>query len=132
MQITSTRPYFIRALNDWINDNHLTPHLMVDATYPGVQVPEQHVKDGKIVLNIAAQAINALVVTNDWISFDARFSGVARQLRFPVKSVEAIYALENGRGMSFDSEPDDHIPPPPFDSTEATKKPERPSLKIVK
>jgi Stringent starvation protein B len=63
--MTSTRPYFIRALNDWIVDNLLTPHLMVDATKPGVAVPQQYVKDGKIVLNIAPAAVSNLYLTTN-------------------------------------------------------------------
>src|SRR3990167_9575918 len=102
--MTSTKPYFIRALNEWIVDNLLTPHLMIDATKPGVSVPQQYVKDGKIVLNIMPMAIANLSITNEWVNFDARFSGVSHHIRVPVSAVTAIYAVENGRGMFFENE----------------------------
>ena len=134
--MNSSRPYFIRALHEWIVDNQLTPHVMVNATIPGVSVPEKHIKDGKIVLNISPDAISDLVMTNDWVNFEARFSGVAYQIRLPVMSVEAIYAVENGRGMVFEQEPTDHepLPPEPPKSTDGNgqKDNSRPSLKIVK
>ncbi len=102
---------------------------MVDATVPGVVVPEQHVKEGKIVLNIAPMSVRELSIENAWVTFDARFSGVTRNIRLPVKSIEAIYALENGRGMVFEQEEGDDEPPteaPPSNTAG------RPSLKVVK
>lgn len=128
--MTPSRPYFLRALNDWIVANALTPHLLVNAERPGVNVPQQYVKDGQIVLNIAPQAINNLTIANDWVSFDARFSGVLHRIRIPVMAILGIYAVENGRGMMFDHEEegDDELPPePPVGSKDA-----RPSLKVVK
>jgi len=128
--MTPSRPYFLRALHQWIVDNALTPHVMVDATLPGVNVPQQHVKDGKIVLNIAPDAIANLVIANDWVNFDARFSGVVHRIRLPMQSVSAIYAVENGRGMVFeqeelgDDEPPQNVPP--------VKSNGKPSLKIIK
>lgn len=133
--MTLSRPYFLRALHEWIVDNALTPHLMVDATMPGVAVPLQYVKDGKIVLNAAPEAIANLNMTNEWVSFDARFSGVVHRIRLPILSITAIYAVENGRGMVFESEelggdgsgddvPPDNQPPHPAGG--------RPSLKVVK
>ena len=125
--MNSSRPYFLRALHEWIVDNALTPHLMIDATIPGVVVPEQHIKDGKIVLNVSPQAVVGLSLTNDWVTFDARFSGVTRNIRLPMASITAIYALENGRGMVFEEEEFDDVPPP-----EQTPSGGRPSLKVVK
>jgi stringent starvation protein B len=101
--MTSNRPYLIRALFDWICDNGLTPYLLVDATQPGVRVPPQSVKDGRIVLNIAPRAITKLELANDVVSFQARFSGVAMLVIAPVDAVLAIYAMENGEGMMFPS-----------------------------
>lgn len=129
--MTSSRPYFLRALHQWIIDNLLTPHLMVDATLPGVNVPQQHVKDGKIVLNIAPDAIADLTIANDWVNFNARFSGVVHRIRLPMIAITAIYAVENGRGMVFEQEElggDDESPKniPPVKSNE------KPSLKIIK
>ena len=126
----SSRPYFLRALHEWIIDNRMTPHLMVDAAQPGVHVPQQHVKDGKIVLNIAPEAIQHLSMTNDWVSFDARFSGVAHRIRLPVMSINAIYAVENGRGMVFDhEEPSDNTSPP--ENTPPKQPGGRPSLRVI-
>lgn len=131
--MTLTRPYFLRALHEWIVDNAMTPHLMVDATLPGVNVPQQHVKEGKIVLNIAPDAISNLSLANDWVNFDARFSGVVHRIRLPILSITAIYAVENGRGMVFEHEelggddaPPEHTPPT------QSKSNGRPSLKVVK
>lgn len=137
MSMSSSRPYFLRALHEWIVDNGLTPHLMVDATMPGVSVPTQYIKDGKIVLNVAPEAIVDLDISNDWVKFRARFSGVEHVIRLPMQSVGAIYAVENGRGMVFEQEPidstdgsDDDIPP----DFKPPKKdgPSRPNLKIIK
>lgn len=99
--MTSNKPYLLRALNDWILDNGLTPHLIVDAKAEGVEVPEQAIKDGKLVLNIAAQATAKLEMGNDSISFQARFSGVPFNIFLPIDAVMAIYARENGQGMMF-------------------------------
>ena len=72
--MTSHRPYLLRALYEWIADNGMTPHLLVDATRPGVQVPQQAVSDGKVVLNIAERAVARLLIDNDTVSFTARFN----------------------------------------------------------
>ena len=97
----SSKPYFIRAVYEWLVDSELTPYLMVDATSDMVQIPKQFVEDGQIVLNIAPQAVKDLTLGNTIIQFDTRFSGVSHNLRIPVIAVEAIYAHENGRGMAF-------------------------------
>ncbi len=133
--MTSTRPYLIRALYEWIEDNGLTPHILVDATAPGVSVPKQHVREGQIVLNINPAAVHGLRLGNDWIEFSARFGGVARAIQIPVTAVLAIYARENGQGMAFGEEPGSEEPPPP-DQPDQPDQPPRPSrkpvLKIVK
>ena len=98
-KMTSNRPYLLRALYEWINDNNLTPYILVDAKQPGVQVPASTVKDGKVVLNIAMRAVEALNLGNDALSFKARFSGVSQFLLVPVPAVIAIYAQETGQGM---------------------------------
>lgn len=105
MTMTSSRPYLLRALLDWISDNGQTAHLLVDATRPGVVVPTQFVQDGRITLNIGPAAVQALDMGNDWISFSARFAGQPMQVSVPVGAVLAIYARENGQGMMFGSEP---------------------------
>ncbi len=124
--MTSNRPYLIRAMHEWLIDNQCTPHLLVDAEAQGVAVPRQHVKDGKIVLNVGPQAVEGLRIGNEEVSFVARFGGVAQQVSIPVMAVLAIYARENGRGMMFG---EDESGPEPDDSG---PKPARPSLKVVK
>lgn len=103
--MTSHRPYLLRALYEWIADNGMTPHLLVDATRPAVQVPLHAVKDGKIVLNIAERAVSALDMSNDTIGFSARFGGVSHTVSVPVSAVLAIYARETGQGMALPEEP---------------------------
>lgn len=103
-QMTSHRPYLLRALYEWIADNGLTPHLLVDATRPGVQVPRHAVKDGRIVLNVAERAVAGLEMSNEQIRFSARFGGVSHGVVVPVGAVLAIYARENGQGMALPPE----------------------------
>lgn len=102
--MTSHRPYLLRALYEWIADNGMTPHLLVDATRPGVQVPTHTVKDGKVVLNVAERAVSQLHMTNEGITFSARFGGVSFPVSVPIHAVLAIYARETGQGMAL---PDD-------------------------
>jgi stringent starvation protein B len=96
----STRPYLIRALYEWCADAGFTPYLAVHVD-ESTQVPQEHVRDGEIVLNISMDATNGLKLGNDWIEFQARFGGVSRQIVVPVGHVIAIYARENGQGMAF-------------------------------
>src|SRR5262245_59595988 len=96
--MTPPRPYLIRAFYDWIIDNNLTPYIVIDASAEGVVVPQEYVKDDKIVLNIAAHVVNGLALGNEVIQFKARFGGVPRSIYAPVAAVTAIYAKENGRG----------------------------------
>ncbi len=104
MQMTPNRPYLLRAFYEWIVDNNCTPYLVVDATLPGVKVPLQHVKDGQIVLNISPGAVGNLLLGNDAVTFNARFSGNPFALYIPQRSVLAIYARENGAGTMFTPE----------------------------
>ena len=105
--MTSHRPYLLRALYEWIADNGLTPHLLVDATRPGVQVPKHAINDGRIVLNVAQRAVAGLEMTNDLIRFSARFGGVSHSVSVPVGAVLAIYARENGQGMALPADSDE-------------------------
>src|SRR3954463_5315717 len=100
---TSTKPYLLRALYEWCVDNGFTPYVsvMVDAR---TRVPMEYVRDGEIVLNIGPLAASRLVIGNEIIECNARFSGIARELSIPVNAVAAIYARENGQGMSFEAE----------------------------
>ena len=102
--MTSHRPYLLRALYEWIADNGMTPHLLVDATRPHVQVPTHAVKDGRIVLNVAERAVAGLQMSNDVIRFSARFGGVSHAVSVPVSAVLAIYARETGQGMALPEE----------------------------
>ena len=88
-------------MHEWMLDNGFTPHLVVDAKRDGVRVPEAHVKDGKIVLNVSPSATRALSLGNEFVSFEARFGGVSQQLVVPIAAVLGIYARETGQGMIF-------------------------------
>ena len=111
LSITPTRPYMVRALYQWIEDNDLTPYLMVDAMADNVQIPREHVQDGRIVLNIASRATGNMSMENDYIHFSARFSGVSQEIWVPLTAVLGIYAKENHEGMFFDpNEYDDYQP----------------------
>jgi len=103
--MTPSRPYILRALYEWLLDNDSTPYLLVDATIRNVTVPQQFVKDGRIVLNISPSAVRGLHIDNDALSFNARFSGQPMDVYVPIVAVQAIYASENGDGMGFGMEP---------------------------
>ena len=94
-------PYLIRAYCDWIEDSVLTPHILVDCEKAGVVVPKGFVKKGKIVLNVSSSATENRLITNDSISFKARFSGRPQKIIVPCEAVLTIYAQENGEGMFF-------------------------------
>jgi stringent starvation protein B len=102
--MTPNRPYLLRAFYDWIVDNDCTPHLVVNADYPAVQVPMQFVQDGQIVLNISPSAVTQFDMDNQQLSFNARFSGQPMQVYVPMGAVLAIYARENGEGTVFTQE----------------------------
>ncbi len=132
--MTSSRPYLIRALYEWVVDNGFTPYILVDATHRDCNVPPQHVQDGRIVLNISPTAVQGLLLGNDWVEFSARFSGRPTGVHLPVRAVLAIYAKENGQGMSFpaEAEEEEATPPPPEPSTPPPVRSGRPHLKVVK
>lgn len=104
IQFTPTRPYMARAIYEWICDNRLTPYLLVDATQKFTSVPEKFIQDGQIVLNIAPHAVHQFQMSNDAISFSARFGGVSRDIYIPFYALVGIYAKENGQGLFFDPE----------------------------
>ncbi|WP_300003186.1 ClpXP protease specificity-enhancing factor [uncultured Cedecea sp.] len=103
-ELSPRRPYLLRAFYEWLLDNDLTPHVVVDISLPDVQVPLEYARDGQIVLNIAPRAVGNLQLTNDSVSFSARFGGVPRQVYVPMAAVLAIYARENGAGTMFEPE----------------------------
>jgi stringent starvation protein B len=100
LNFTSTRPYLVRAMYEWCSDNGLTPHVSV-VVDESVQVPHEYVKNGEIVLNISLDATSGLKLGNEFIEFRARFAGVPREISVPLSQVTAIYARENGQGMTF-------------------------------
>jgi len=128
--MTSSRPYIMRALYEWIVDNDCTPYVLVDASVEDVMVPQQFVKDDQIVLNISPGAVMDLNISNDAVVFNGRFGGVATDVFVPIRAVVGIYARENGQGMVF--EPEDATEPPDDTPPEPDKIEGRPSLKIVK
>lgn len=133
--MTSNRPYLIRALYEWILDNDLTPHLLVDAQRKDAKLPAAYTQDGKIVLNVSPSAVRGLVMGNERITFGARFGGAAMEISVPVEAVMGIYARENGRGMLF---PDEEASQSDAEGTTEDETPttppprERPTLKVVK
>ena len=124
-------------MHEWMLDNGFTPHLVVDAKREGVRVPEAHVKDGKIVLNVSPSATHGLVLGNDFVSFGARFGGVSFELVVPVGAVLGIYARETGQGMIF-GEDDAPVSASPPDGDDPTPTPppaggnKRAKLKVIK
>jgi len=134
--MTPSRAYLLRALNEWILDNGCTPYIVVDASLEGVKVPEAYVNNGQIVLNINPPAVRRLQLTNDSVSFEARFGGRPHQVYVPMDAVTAVYAKENGRGMVFgwevepaDTEDEDAVSQ---DQGSAPAKPGKPQLKVIK
>ena len=129
----STKPYLIRALHQWCTDFGFTPFLAVFVD-ERVEVPMEFVKNNEIVLNISSEACHQLHIENDWISFQARFGGVPKKVLVPVTHVLAIYARENGQGMSFPFDPETKGQVDKEMANQGTTKTknERPFLKIVK
>lgn len=149
MEFTSNKPYLLRAIYDWVVDNEATPHILISALNSKVDVPQQFVEDGKIILNISPSAASNLLIDNDGVSFSARFGGKPFTIYSPIGSVLALYASETGEGMSFEEEnfdttppdgPDDKPPSPksvPSSNVSSLKQAsnkikKRPTLKVVK
>ncbi|MDC1143742.1 ClpXP protease specificity-enhancing factor [Porticoccaceae bacterium] len=148
MKMRSNRPYLLRAFYDWIVDNDCTPYIVVNAHYPGVEVPQDFVTDGQIVLNIAPRAVSSFEMNNDHLQLSTRFSGMPIDIYLPVGAVMGIYTQENGQGMVFEPEdPEDEPPEPPKgpqaisadrqkkskkSSTKPSKGKAKPSLRVVK
>ena len=140
----SNQPYLLRAFYDWIVDNQCTPYIIVDAFHEGTEVPQEFVKGGQIVLNIAPRAVTNFDMSRDTITFSTRFGGVPVELFLPFSAVLGIYAQENGKGMMFSCEDKNDPTPPPSpinnsalvkksassESTDQSKS--KPSLRVVK
>ncbi|MEO9944190.1 ClpXP protease specificity-enhancing factor [Paraglaciecola sp.] len=133
--MTANQPYLLRAFYEWIVDNNLTPYIVVDAHYPGAQVPQEFVQDGQIVLNVSPASTGKLHLGLQEVNFEARFGGVPRNLVIPCPAVLAIYAKENGAGTVFtveDSAATKEVEE--FDTQEAPPQPKKgkPTLTVVK
>ena len=124
--MNSSVPYLVKAIKEWIQDNGFTPYLVVNAEETKVEVPMEHVKDGKIVLNISPSAVRNFYASEEGLGFSGRFSGVAREIFSPVDAVIGIFAKENGKGMWFSDQPE---PSPTGPDGGVTTKPK---LKLVK
>jgi stringent starvation protein B len=143
MSMTSHRSYLVKALNEWILDNNCTPYILVNAYEKGVEVPQNFVKDGQIVLNISPIAVQALLISHEGVEFHGRFGGIPTRVYVPTEAIMGIYAKENGQGMIFEygaEKPDppgvsgpDQEPGVPGD-IKKTERPtgSRPSLRVVK
>ena len=142
MTMSSSRPYIVRALYDWIIENDCTPYILVNAFADDVEVPLEHVKDGQIILNISPSAVQSLFIRSEAIDFDGRFAGIPKRVYVPIAAVMGIYAKENGQGMIFDSEA--NLPKPPSPSgvddsgdkkgadSKSSNSGKKPALRVVK
>lgn len=128
--MTPLKPYLIRAIYDWILDNNLTPHLLVNAEDPNALLPQQFVQDGRIILNIRPAAVEALSLGNEAVEFNTRFSGKSTYINAPISAIMAIYAKENGKGMVFEIEDSQNDEPPPPQPEKPKKA--KPALRVVK
>ena len=132
MADVSTKPYLMRAIYDWCVDSGYTPYLTVTVD-AHTRVPMEYVKDGQIVLNIGPIAVERFKMGNDLVEFCARFNGSGRDISIPVGAVSAIYARENGQGLSFEvTAADTAVPAEPAEaggSDETPPEPPRPSGK---
>ena len=129
------KPYLVRAFYEWITDSQCTPYLLVDATVPGTDVPEDYVEEGEIVLDISGRAVASLNISNHKVEFQATFGGIPKSIVAPMQAILAIYANENGRGMVFNLEEEtDDDPFPPEDASDSGESggKKKPHLKLVK
>jgi len=120
--MTSTKPYLLRAIFEWAEDNGFTAQVLVNARIDGVEVPNNHVVDGQIVLNISSSAVQLHVMDNECVSFSARFSGVEHDIFLPIDSILAIFARENSQGIFFEEMDDGGDDPNDKPLTEVPKK----------
>jgi len=134
--MTPSRPYLLRGIYDWLIDNEQTPYLLVDAEAEDVIVPIEHIQDGKIILNISLTATRDLELTNEGVSFNARFGGKPMKVNVPIMATLALYSKENGRGMMFPEEGTDNDPlspdPEPGKGSGKDGAPQKPHLTLVK
>jgi stringent starvation protein B len=134
--VRSRRPYLLRAMHEWISDSNQTPHIVVDASIEGVEVPRQYVQGGKIILNVSSNATSMLSLGNEVVRFRARFGAATYDVSVPIVAVLGIYARETGQGMIF-SEADTPPQPPgppsePAPTTTTEGKRSKPTLTVIK
>jgi stringent starvation protein B len=135
--VRSSRPYLLRAMHEWISDCNQTPHLVVNASIAGVEVPRQYVRQGgKIILNVSNSATSGLTLGNDFVRFRARFGAATYDVVVPIAAVVGVYARETNQGMMFsdvDTPPPESPPTPPEPPTNGSEgKRSKPTLKVVK
>jgi stringent starvation protein B len=135
--VRSRRPYLLRAMHEWISDSNQTPHIVVDASMEGVEVPRQYVQGGKIILNVSSNATSMLSLGNEVVRFRARFGAATYDVSVPIAAVLGIYARETGQGMIFseaDTPPQPPVPPsePAPTATTGEGKRSKPTLKVIK
>jgi stringent starvation protein B len=133
--VRSRRPYLLRAMHEWISDSNQTPHIVVDASIEGVEVPRQYVQGGKIILNVSSNATSMLSLGNEVVRFRARFGAATYDVSVPIGAVLGIYARETGQGMIFseaDSPPQPPTPPSEPAPTGGESKRTKPTLKVIK
>lgn len=139
----SNRPYLFKAFYEWIVDSDCTPYIAVDAHYPGVEVPQEFVTDGQIVLNIAPRAVSEFEMNDDYLQLSTRFGGIPIDIHIPLQAIIGIYAHENGRGMVFEPEEPQDDPTPPKGPKVVSSDPSaekaakqsskpKPSLRVIK
>jgi len=128
------KPYFLRAMHQWIVDSGSTPYMVVDVNAADVEIPPGYAQDGKLVLNISYEATNGLDLGAEAVQFDARFGGVSRHVRVPMAAILAVYAHESGQGMLFDAEgePQDGEPGGAAPDHGGPKPGKKPTLKVIK
>ncbi len=131
-QIPQQRPYLLRAMHEWMTDAGHTPHIVVDTTVEGVEIPRQFVDEDKLILNISYAATGKLELGNAAVAFDARFGGTACRVRIPLSAILGIYARETGQGLIFNT---DEYKTEDSGATQAADEPSpsgRPHLKLIK
>ena len=101
MKSLTTKPYLINAIYKWCCDNNKTPYLAAFVNAK-TKVPRDYIKDGQIVLNISSVATKNLTVDENFVQFQARFSGVSYEISIPTGNVKAIFSKECSQGLTFE------------------------------
>ncbi|MBS9777448.1 MAG: hypothetical protein KGV50_01675 [Gammaproteobacteria bacterium] len=132
--MTDSKPYLIRAIHQWISDNSLTPYLYIDTTQKGISLPQNLYAESPLILNVSLSACQNLVLENNQITFQARFSGRVFDVYLPMSCIMAIIARENGQGLTFDVSPDHTVDVLDLtdEDSEKNNHPPKGGLKVVK